>query len=32
VHEVSGGRISRLTFFIETGKIFPSFGLPTHLP
>jgi RNA polymerase sigma-70 factor (ECF subfamily) len=32
VHEVSGGRISRLTFFIETGKIFPAFGLPTHLP
>jgi RNA polymerase sigma-70 factor, ECF subfamily len=32
VHEVSGGRISRLTFFIETGKIFPSFGLPSHLP
>ncbi len=32
VHEVSGGRISRMTFFIETGRIFPSFGLPTHLP
>jgi RNA polymerase sigma-70 factor, ECF subfamily len=32
VHEASGGRFSRLTFFIETGRIFPAFGLPTHLP
>ena len=32
VHEVSGGRISRLTFFIETGKIFAAFGLAPHLP
>ena len=31
VHEVSGGRISRLTFFLETERIFPAFGLPPHL-
>ncbi len=31
VHEVSGGRISRMTFFLETGRIFPAFGLPGHL-
>ena len=31
VHEVSGGRISRLTFFLDTERIFPAFGLPPHL-
>ena len=31
VHEVSGGKFSRLTWFINTGSIFPLFGLPTHL-
>src|SRR3984893_3936674 len=31
VHEVSGGRISRMTFFLETERIFPAFGLPPHL-
>ena len=31
VHEVSGGRISRLTFFLDTTRIFPAFGLPPHL-
>jgi RNA polymerase sigma-70 factor (ECF subfamily) len=31
VHEVSGGRIGRMTFFLETGRIFPAFGLPGHL-
>jgi RNA polymerase sigma-70 factor, ECF subfamily len=31
VPEVSGGRISRLTFFINTGVMFPMFGLPPHL-
>jgi len=31
VHEVSGGRISRLTFFLDTKRIFPAFGLPPHL-
>jgi len=32
VHEVSGGRISRMTFFLETERIFPAFGLPPRLP
>jgi len=31
VHEVSDGRLSRLTFFLETERIFPAFGLPPHL-
>src|SRR6266849_3478677 len=31
VHEVSGGRISRMTFFLDTERIFPAFGLPPHL-
>lgn len=31
VNEVSGGRISRMTFFLETERIFPAFGLPAHL-
>ncbi len=31
VHEVSGGKLSRLTWFIDTGRIFPMFGLPPHL-
>jgi len=31
VHEVCGGRVSRLTFFLDTGRIFPAFGLPAHL-
>ncbi|MFY9934579.1 MAG: sigma-70 family RNA polymerase sigma factor [Streptosporangiaceae bacterium] len=31
VHEVSGGRISRMTFFLDTARIFPEFGLPAHL-
>jgi RNA polymerase sigma-70 factor (ECF subfamily) len=31
VHEVSGGRISRLTYFLDTERIFPAFGLPPHL-
>jgi RNA polymerase sigma-70 factor, ECF subfamily len=30
VHEVSGGKFSRLTFFIDTGRLFPLFGLPLH--
>jgi RNA polymerase sigma-70 factor (ECF subfamily) len=32
VHEVSGGRISRLTFFLDTKPIFAALGLPAHLP
>jgi RNA polymerase sigma-70 factor (ECF subfamily) len=31
VHEVSGGRISRLTFFLDTELIFPALGLAPHL-
>jgi RNA polymerase sigma-70 factor (ECF subfamily) len=31
VHEVSGGRISRMTFFIDTERIFPELGLPARL-
>jgi RNA polymerase sigma-70 factor, ECF subfamily len=32
VHEVSGGRVSRMTFFLETERIFPGLGLAPHLP
>jgi RNA polymerase sigma-70 factor (ECF subfamily) len=31
VLEVSDGRISRLTLFLETGRLFPLFGLPASL-
>jgi RNA polymerase sigma-70 factor, ECF subfamily len=31
VHEVSGGKIARMAFFLETERIFPAFGLPMHL-
>jgi RNA polymerase sigma-70 factor, ECF subfamily len=31
VHEVSDGRLSRMTFFLETERIFPAFGLPLRL-
>ena len=31
VHEVSGGRISRLTYFLDTERIFPALGLAPHL-
>jgi len=31
VHEVSGGRFSRLTYFLDTERIFPALGLPPHL-
>jgi RNA polymerase sigma-70 factor (ECF subfamily) len=31
VLELSGGRIVELTFFLDTEKIFPLFGLPLHL-
>ena len=31
VLEVSGGRIAELTFFLDTGRIFPLFGLPVRL-
>jgi RNA polymerase sigma-70 factor (ECF subfamily) len=32
VHEVSGGRISRMTFFLDTERIFAALGLPPRLP
>src|SRR5215472_11143550 len=31
VHQVRDGKFSRLTFFIDSAKIFPLFGLPLHL-
>jgi RNA polymerase sigma-70 factor (ECF subfamily) len=31
VNEVSGGKVSRLTFFLDTPKLFPLFGIPPHL-
>ncbi len=31
VLELSGGRIAELTFFLDTGRIFPLFGLPARL-
>ena len=32
VLEVSGDRIARMTMFLDTAALFPSFGLPAHLP
>jgi RNA polymerase sigma-70 factor (ECF subfamily) len=32
VLEFSDGRISGFHSFLDTGRIFPSFGLPAHLP
>jgi RNA polymerase sigma-70 factor, ECF subfamily len=32
VVEISDGRIEQLTFFLDTERIFPAFGLPDHLP
>jgi RNA polymerase sigma-70 factor (ECF subfamily) len=31
VIEVENGRIVELTFFLDTDRIFPLFGLPPHL-
>jgi RNA polymerase sigma-70 factor (ECF subfamily) len=31
VLELSGGRIGEFTFFLDTAKLFPLFGLPLHL-
>ena len=31
VLELSGGRISGITFFLDTASLFPMFGLPPHL-
>ncbi len=32
VVEVSGGRITGITFFLDTARFFPLFGLPARLP
>jgi RNA polymerase sigma-70 factor, ECF subfamily len=32
VVEVSGNRIAALNFFLDTERLFPAFGLPSHLP
>jgi RNA polymerase sigma-70 factor (ECF subfamily) len=32
VVEVEDGRIVELTFFLDTERVFPLFGLPPHLP
>jgi RNA polymerase sigma-70 factor, ECF subfamily len=32
VHEATGGRFSRLTFFLDTARIFAELGLPPRLP
>jgi len=31
VLELSGGRIAELTFFLDTERVFPLFGLPLRL-
>jgi RNA polymerase sigma-70 factor, ECF subfamily len=30
--QITDGRISELHFFLDTARLFPLFGLPTHLP
>ena len=32
VLEITDGRIARITMFLDTAALFPSFGLPAHLP
>jgi RNA polymerase sigma-70 factor (ECF subfamily) len=32
VIELSGGAVVELTFFLDTGRLFPLFGLPERLP
>jgi RNA polymerase sigma-70 factor, ECF subfamily len=32
VLEITDGQITRMTFFLDTATLFPSFGLPDHLP
>ncbi len=32
VLEITGDRIARMTMFLDTAALFPSFGLPAHLP
>ena len=31
VHEVSGGKFSRLTFFLDSERLYPLFGLPDRI-
>jgi RNA polymerase sigma-70 factor, ECF subfamily len=31
VHEVAGGKISRMTFFLDAERLFPLFGLPDRI-
>jgi RNA polymerase sigma-70 factor (ECF subfamily) len=31
VHEASGGRFSRLTFFLDAERLYPEFGLPPRI-
>ena len=31
VVETSNGRISGISFFLDTARMFPLFGLPAHL-
>ena len=31
VLEISGGRIAGITFFLDTARLFPLFGLPARL-
>ena len=32
VHQAWGGRFGRLTYFLDTERVFPAFGLPPRLP
>ena len=32
VHQAWGGRFGRLTYFLDTERIFAKLGLPSHLP
>ena len=32
VLELDGDRIAGITFFLDTERLFPLFGLPPHLP
>jgi RNA polymerase sigma-70 factor (ECF subfamily) len=32
VHQAWDGRFGRLTYFLDTGRVFPAFGLPPRLP
>jgi hypothetical protein len=31
VHEVRGGKFSRMTFFLDTARLFPLFGLADRI-